>query len=347
MKKLIVLFIGVFFIQFSFGQSVDIYGVILNPTSKQKSSISRAKRDIGRADKLVSAAQKAYQKYSKLFNSKRKRKRRRAEKKTVSAKRNLMTAGTFYDKGYKALYDLYTDYLKGVSFSFPEDQQKAANLMSEAENFFKTGESILQKNRGFTDKELKKKVQFKKLQGSIYKGRDNEKQAIEKLAQAIQLYNMQGEKLKAQQQKEDNLWQQALQANTISAYQNYINAYPDGRYVSLAQQKIAEIEQQIKEAEQNKESDIIYRVQILADVRPWTDNEIKAKYGISDHIYESFYNGWYKYSVGEFHKYEDAKQKRDQIRKKVKGAFVIAFTKDGQYIDNILEAINLEQSSQK
>ncbi len=343
MKQKFFLLVFVLLSFWAYGQSVDIFDVIPDPTSTQKSTISRAQKNIQRGDKMMDLARKGYEKYSKLFQSKKKGKRKKAEKKTVDAKKDLLSAANFYDNGYTDLYETYKDFFGTLQFETAEFESKANNLVAEAEKNYKNGHAILEKNKNYSDKELKKTVKFKQLQNSVSKGSSQEKSAVQMLAKAIKLYYSEKEEIKRRTEADNNAWADAVAQNTISAYQNYLNKFPNGLHAEEARQRIQEIEAEIEQQEAlNKTSNLIYRVQILADKRPWTDSEIKAKiYNTSEPIYEVFYNGWYKYAIGEFHTYAEAKAFRDQIRKRRKGAFVIAF-KDGEYIDDILQAINME-----
>lgn len=83
------------------------------------------------------------------------------------------------------------------------------------------------------------------------------------------------------------------------------------------------------------ESGIIYQIQIIATHRPLTAEKLKQVYNTQDIINTKNEDGLYKYRVGVFRSYAEAKKFKDEIG--VPDAFVIAL-KDGEKI-NILDAI--------
>ncbi len=81
--------------------------------------------------------------------------------------------------------------------------------------------------------------------------------------------------------------------------------------------------------------EIIYRVQIAASKLPVSITQLQKIYSANTPIYTSIENGWYKYSVGMFNTYSEAKKFKINIG--VKDAFVIAY-KNNKRID-ISEAL--------
>lgn len=342
MRKIVVLFIVCFFSITSSSQ--DIYEPISDLTDEDKEIIEDAKKYIERGNRMVENAENDYQKYIDLFTHKRKWRRRRAEKKTVPAKRNLIAAGNYYHKGYELLYNLYSEKLELIEFEFEEDKQKADDLASEAENSFNNGKNSLQSNKNYSDKDLKKEVTYKSLENKIKTGAKDEKEAVEDLCEALGIYETQKEKKVTLKKEDKKAWQKALMENSINSYQNYIDKYPNGSFVEQAKIKIEELEEKIRIAQQQQDNpDLVYHIQIMADTRKWTTQEIKNKiYYTNEKIEEQYINGWYKYWIGTFETYDQAKAYLSKVRKKRKGAFVVA-TVNGQFVD-ILQAINVEQN---
>lgn len=326
---------------------VDIFNPPLTFSNDEESIIQKSEKDINRADKMMTNAQNDFDKYKKLFTSKRRRKQKKAEKKTVTAKRNMLTAATFYNKGYENLYKLYTDRLSKLNFEFDEDRTEADKLVANAEKLFKSGQKQLPLNKTYSDKDLKKKVKFTQLKSKVNKGKNDLQRSIEKLTEAMDLFAQQNAKKQKMIEEDNNAWQSALQTNSIDSYQHYLDKYPDGLHKAEAQNKIDEIQKQIELAQQQQENpDLIYHVQIMADTHPWTTDEIKRKiYFTNQKIEETYSDGWYKYWIGSFDNYEDAKALRDQVRRRRKGAFVVA-TVNGQIVD-ILKALDFESSENK
>ncbi len=344
MKKFFVtLILGLLLSTSAFSQT-DIFNPPLTFSNDEESVIQKAEKDINRGDKMMTNAQNDYDKYKKLLTSKKKRKQKKGEKKTVSAKRNMLTAATFYNKGYESLYQLYTDRLSNLNFEFDEDREEADKLVADAEKLFQSGQKQLPLNKTYSDKDLKKTVKFTQLKSKVNKGKNDMQRSIEKLVEAMDLFAQQNAKKQKMIEEDNNAWQAALQENTIDAYQHYLDKYPNGLHKTEAQNKIDEIQKQIELAQQQQENpDLVYHVQIMADTHPWTTDEIKRKiYFTNQKIEETYFDGWYKYWIGSFDKYEDAKAFRDQVRKRRKGAFIVA-TVNGQIVD-ILKALDVEGS---
>jgi hypothetical protein len=343
MKKILLLLIISFSAHYISAQ--DIYKPMNNMTDAEKATINDAQKKIVRADRMMSNALNDYEKYKPLFTSKRKHKRKKAEKKTVTAKRNMLSAAGYYDKGYNLLYQLYLDKLSSLVFYFQDDQNKADQLAKDADKLFKSGHSLLSRNIIYTDKELKKKVKYKTLQKRVSDGADKEKQAVIKLVQALNIYENQGSRKQQITDKDNRAWQNAIMENSIQAYQDYIDNYPNGLHIQEAQAKIDQLEKEIQEAEkQQKNLKLIYHVQIMADKHPWSIRDIKHKiFYTNEDITEHNIDGWYKYWVGDFKTYKEAKDKVKQIRRRRKGVFVVA-TINGQQVD-ILRALNIEQKT--
>jgi hypothetical protein len=77
----------------------------------------------------------------------------------------------------------------------------------------------------------------------------------------------------------------------------------------------------------NNPKSLVFKVQILASRVPATEKELKQKYGGDMKITNFSEDQWYKYSVGEFSSYDEAKQCRTSTN--VDDAFIIA------YINNV------------
>ena len=81
----------------------------------------------------------------------------------------------------------------------------------------------------------------------------------------------------------------------------------------------------------NENNQLTYRVQIIAKYRNNISTEVlKEKFHLTkDKIKEEYLSGFYKYTVGSFATYEQAKEKRDILRSEngIKDAFVAAYYK--------------------
>jgi hypothetical protein len=81
------------------------------------------------------------------------------------------------------------------------------------------------------------------------------------------------------------------------------------------------------------EAGIYYRVQLAATHRIVDPVSNYKKYNLDRPVLLEFHDGWYKYSIGSFVKYSDAKAYREMMvtKKRISGAFIIAY-QNGQRI---------------
>ncbi|MCK5168732.1 MAG: hypothetical protein KAQ75_02545 [Bacteroidales bacterium] len=82
---------------------------------------------------------------------------------------------------------------------------------------------------------------------------------------------------------------------------------------------------------------VVFRIQISASNNEMSINQIKNIYCVEPNVYVIEENGWFKYSIGSFKKYQNALQIKEKSG--VAGAFIVAY-KNGKKL-NIKEAINL------
>jgi len=82
---------------------------------------------------------------------------------------------------------------------------------------------------------------------------------------------------------------------------------------------------------------VYFRVQIGSSGNKLSPNFFKDNFGITEQIYEEQVDGQYKYTVGQFKNYQDARKHSEKITS-VQGAFVTAY-KDGKRIP-LQDAIN-------
>jgi uncharacterized protein YbjQ (UPF0145 family) len=89
---------------------------------------------------------------------------------------------------------------------------------------------------------------------------------------------------------------------------------------------------------EKEKPEIIYRVQIAASKVPVSIPELQKIYPSNGTIHTSIENGWYKYSVGMFNSYREAKKFKINIG--VKDAFVVAYINNKRV--NISKALSEE-----
>ena len=309
-----------------------------NLNSDEEKIVKSAEKSIKDGDQMFSTANNEYNKYEDLFNSGKKGKIKKAEKKTVKAKKNLSTAATYYDIGYEKLYNLYLEKLQGYEIEDNEDKQQVSNLMSEAESSFNAGQKTLSNHKSYTEKELKKTVKYKSLRGSIEQGGNKQKEAVGYLVDAIVIYLGQGAKKQQKIDDDNQAWTDAQRLNTIPSYKSYLNNFPDGLHASHANSKISSLEDEAERIA-NQKTNIIFRIQILASKKPLSQyqQDMKRPAGYGDVIYTNTVESDshpYKYLIGEYTSYEAARSAERGYSTKETRYFIVAF-EDNERVSNI------------
>lgn len=328
--------------------SQDVFTPLSFFTAEDNDLISKAKEMVDRGGRMMSNADNEYNKYKDLFTSGKKGKVKKAEAKTVPVKKNMISAGNYFKNGYKDIYNLYVQKLNEINFEFEEDKQKADELIKNAEKKFDQANKIVERNQKYDEKKLKNEIGFTQIQKDIKKAEEDLKSSVTMLYEALFLYENQNIKKQQLEQKDDQAWQIALQNNSIEGYQQYLDEFPNGKYKTMAENMIKDLEQKIKDAELKQNNpNLIYHIQILADKRPWTTQEIRTKiFSTNENITEQFIDGWYKYWIGSFTKYEDAKKYlQNNIKPRRKDAFVVG-TVNEQFV-NIKDALKIQDKSPK
>ncbi len=297
-------------------------------TAEETSSIDRAKSDLKKGDIFNAKIKAEDKKNAKYF--KKKKKRKKAEKKSVAAKQMRIKQAVSYSKAYTAIYQTYLDKVNACSFYYAEDKTKVENLLAQAESNAEEATSTIDSYKKKSKKDLKKHVAYSKLQSNLKAAINNYVSAINNLIQAYSVHIDQEQKREAEQE-ENRVWQNAESDNTIHSYQSYLNVYRNGRYSAEANRRIRALEAKMREMARPKiNGTLIYRVQIAASKKKLPRWKLARIYRKTSKITTKHYDDWYKYSLGSFSKYEEAKNYLNKIN--VSGAFVVAYV-DGVKID--------------
>lgn len=124
-------------------------------------------------------------------------------------------------------------------------------------------------------------------------------------------------------------YKQALETKQLANVEgSFIVAYKDGVKVSLGK---------TKRAGSNKQESIAFKVQIAADMQPLSTDRLHEIYSGFEKINKFEEDGWFKYSIGEFKSFEEAREFMKTCG--VKGSFIVAFK--GSEKMNVLEAKKL------
>jgi len=333
-----ILFIAIY--SSAFSQDTDVYTILDDVLSEdEKTIVSDAIENISKGDTYLAKAETEDEATAKLFTSSKKKKQKKAEKKSVEAKKYRIKAATFYDKGNQAIFDLYMEKLNSAEYEFTEDNTQAQTYVDDGNTLFAEGQRTLVTYKAYTDDNLESSVKYSTLKSDLKTMKTNEDDALQMLADAITLWKSQTAKKQKQDLADEQAWKGALTLNTIPAYKNYLASYPTGLHAQEAADKIETLEETFLTAQQTTSKNLVYKVQILADKKKWTTTEIKSKiYFGTETVVERYADSYYKYSIGEFTNYTAAKAFKNKCG--VKSAFVVCFV-DGTQVD-ITKALDVE-----
>jgi hypothetical protein len=300
-------------------------------SSDEKDQVSRAKSGFEKAKKFDAQIKDEETKNEKYFSKKSKK----SEKKSVDAKTFRIKQALNNEQAYGLLYNVYADKVGEGVFIYEEDENKVNKLLQDATADNASAAKKIKPYKTVTPKDLKKEVTYNKLKSDIEGMNSMFESSIKKLIEAYTIVVDQEQK-KQLEDEENRSWQNAQSEGTIYGYQSYLSDYPQGKYASEARTQISDLEAiEKKKLEDSKsrslKGDLIFQVQIAASkvkLPQWKINKIYK--GAKNEVQEKFYDEWYKYSVGSFKTYEEAKAYIKKI--KVKGAFVVAY-KGGTKID--------------
>ena len=145
MKKLsifTILFLSAFLFQTGliYAQSGDDVFSFMEEylTGDEASQIDRAKSSISKADKLSSSIRTEDKKIEKYL----KKKKKKAEKKSVDVKILRIKQALYYDKGYSLVYNVYNEKIGESTFLYGDDEARVNNLLEKQSSFIRGEEGF-------------------------------------------------------------------------------------------------------------------------------------------------------------------------------------------------------------
>ncbi len=239
---------------------------------------------------------------------------------------------------YTLAYDVYSEVITTSRYYEKNDEDNANALNNKADDNLSDSKSKLNKFKKKIDKKSLQKLKYKKLISGIASIRGLQNEAIKKQFEAVGIMLKQGDK-KLEDQKDNLAWENAQDINTISAYQEYIDDFPNGKYVAQARSKIAALKRAAEDAKEreNKKSNYTFKVQIAASKTRISKYSLARKYSDVSKISNVNEEGYFKYRVGSFDNYSDAAALKNSLQAKVPDAFVVVFDINGQQIEVIDE----------
>lgn len=337
LRNLIVAMLFLLSSQIALTQSFMYEGIAGRLTEAQAAEIQKAEDNVKRAEKSIDEAEAMESKYDGLKKSNKEKKREKYDKKTYEAKKLRIDAEKKYLKAYQDVIAVYSAVITESNYYFTEDEEQnrklndyAAVLITEAEDKMKEYDKI--KN----DKGELKKVRSNNLTAAISKARSLKEDALNQQFEALKILLNQDQKKRAEE--EDKLaWGNAQESNTILSYQEYIDNFPNGKFVSQAQQSIsrlrAEEEKQKQMAMSQQNSGFVFKVQIAASKIPLSKARLRRMYSSTDKIERIYDQSYYKYRVGSFPSYREALGLKNTVISAAPDAFIVVYDKDGKQIE--------------
>ena len=126
-------------------------------------------------------------------------------------------------------------------------------------------------------------------------------------------------------------YKKKLRSSTVPGA--FVVGYYEGARINNIQKAISieKGEQPSQLSSSNIPMGLIYRIQIAASSKNISVSELKNSKGVTDDVVQISHNGLYKYEIGNYTNYEEAKVKLAKIRTTVYDAFIVKY-KDGKRI---------------
>ncbi|MBR4265053.1 MAG: hypothetical protein IKQ46_03260 [Bacteroidales bacterium] len=319
----------------------DMFDILTDYINEEQSTaLTKLQEDIAKGEKLVSQAETQDKANAKFLSSTKKGKAKKGEKKSVEAKSLRIKAAKYYEKSFESLYDIYRSVVSDATFTYPADKTSAEQYLAEAETSLQDGSAKLKPYGKLTNKSLETTT-YKTLKTDLATCKSKFEEAGKNCYRALKLYADQAAKKNKEDAADQAFWNSTVQTNTIDAYNRYISKYPNGKYVSEAKRRIANLQNMSKVkrvTSDNPDEGLAYRIQICADKKPWSQKKLARLYKGDLKIDERQTDGYYKYWIGCFRSYEDAQNAEQSMG--LKQSFIVCFNEGVQI--HITEAQELE-----
>jgi len=368
-KSLILAFTGLLLLSYNLKSQVDVQQII-QPISFQLENddfdeIEKAERLVNEANQMGEDLEEEDQRLEKYFAKKDKK----GEKKSVYAKQYRIDRTKKYLDGLTKLHEILNERLNFAIFEYPEDQTVVNKLRNESDDLFASANQQFSPYEGLDKKALKKDYKYYSMISEFESIVQMCLSGIEKQIDAYAIWAAQTEK-KQMEIADDNAWKDAQNKNTIDGYKEYLSGFPKGKYREDANEKIDELEKlaaeqarlaaereqarldSIAAAEAEAErlrllalqnqgpTGLWYSIQIMAVYFQVDSVRINEIYKGEGEVTERYEDGMYKYTVGEFDTFEEAREFRKTISMP---SFIVAF-QDGERIPT-LEARKMQAPS--
>jgi len=250
MRALVLIFIGVFFSYFEILSQDLIYPEIEKELSNEQKEVF---------DKAVLILQKASGNENNAdaidWKYKNKRNSTKWELKTWEAKEQRIIAERNYQSAYSMISEVYSSIITKSIYRTEAEKQKALSLNESAKEQHKSAAEILSKHKDIS-KLTMANTNYELLIASLEKSHNLKLNGIRDQISALDIYRVGIEK----EADEEDLaaWEKAENINTVSAYHEYLNNNPRGKYMSKANDKIRALEKRTNDIAYNKKTNSNY-----------------------------------------------------------------------------------------
>jgi len=305
---------------------------------EDRNTMEKLNADVLDALTRIQGAQNEEKSLQKYFKKKRK-----LEKKSVPLKKKWIAAYKIYMVAFASTYDMYESWLNNAKIKDSKIRNQVNEIASKADIEKSKSEDLFGKYKkaSASAKELKKNVEYNKMKKDLAISANEITSSLKDMVKALQIIFKQQEIIEA----DDRAWTKATTTNTFDSFVDYIKEFPTGKHVIDAKQRIKEFKDKIAKDRKEKEklnAKIEYRIQIVAVSKKLSSWKKKRLYSKVNEIEEELdpVDGLYKYYVGHFTKYKEAKQ--FVARLGIADAFVQSY-KNGQKA-NVLEVLEIERN---
>ena len=344
MKLSKLLITGILFLFFSgvvFGQNLTYSAAESLLNDDQRDRLEDAEKYFGKADVKIKSAKAIEDKNKKSKKEKKKKKKKKDKKEKTSkydkkiweAKKFRIQAEKDYLKAYEKAYEVYSEIITKADYYDEGDISEANSLNNGAKSLLEeAAEDMKTYDRMGADKKALKNLSSSKLNSAISGANRKKENAYDKQKEALDLVLAQGRK-KEENERDDKAWANAQSIHTIASYQDYLDDFPSGKYVTNARQMINQLRKEEEERNKQTVSNYTFMIQIATSGSTLSNWELKNRYSNTSEIKKEYIDGMYKYRIDKaFTSYEEAYNFANSIKNKNRDLFIVAYSKSGNQV---------------
>jgi len=340
---ILVLSLYTFFSQLLVAQQVSDYqvGLALKIDDSDKRKLEKAVEDVVEG---LQEADVAHNMYNELSEKEKNQWKSSGHKKVL---KTMADASSLVQKGHMEIYEIYNDYCEKFWEVTREEGYYAAG-MNKAKYYERKAKNQL--NSAIRDREfVESSDNYQRALSKFQQALDLEKLAIRDKGRALQIYQ-------DFPVEYDYGWEDDVDAETVARFfaDKYVVEPEDDEpktkvdtvfiketdtvYMAAQKNIVPDTSAVADTTELEWLPDVVFKVQIAAHIKPISDAEVRAIYNGKERVNVVFEDNWYKYQMGPYDKYTEAKQVLNATP--VKNAFIVPYL-DGKKL-TIEEAVKTD-----